>query len=183
MTKLYGVIGDPIAHSLSPLIHKGWMRDHGLPTDYMALQIADGELIQGLDTLARKGFKGLNVTLPHKIGALENSQQVTDRAAKIGAANTLWRAGDGVWHADNTDAPGFLASLDRFLDRPLEGQTVLVLGAGGSARGIVYALNGAGANIVLANRTVSKAEDILSQYPDSLHKAISFADGLSLIHI
>lgn len=164
MTRLYGVTGDPIAQSLSPLIHRGWMREHKLDAEYLAMQIADGELEQGLETLVRRGIHGLNVTLPHKEKALALAASATDRAKIIGAANTLWRPRDGTWHADNTDAPGFLASLGGLIDRPLEGQRVLVFGAGGSARAIVYALHTKGASIILANRTLARAEALIAGY-------------------
>lgn len=178
MTGLYGVVGDPIAQSLSPLIHKGWMRDHHTPADYLALHIKTGEFSEGLDTLTRKGFRGLNITMPHKIKALELSEKVTERARKIGAANTLWRQGDGNWYADNTDAPGFIAALGGLMVTSLAGQRVLVLGAGGAARAIVEALDGAGAKIILANRTLQRAEDLLSAYNQNEHVCMELQAGL-----
>ena len=180
MTKLFGVIGDPIAHSLSPLIHKGWMRDHHLAADYLGLEVPEGEFPDAMKTLTRKGFKGLNVTMPHKLAALEFASDVTSRAGKIGAVNTLWREGDGYWHGDNTDAPGFHAALLPLVDAPLEGQTALVFGAGGAARGILYALDGAGVRVVLANRTVSRAAGLLGDYPGRGHTAIDLAAGLAM---
>ena len=122
MTKLYGVTGDPISQSLSPLIHRGWMREHKLDAEYLAMHILAGEFEQGLETLARRGIHGLNVTLPHKENALAAAVHATDRARTIGAANTLWRPRNGTWHADNTDAPGFLASLGGLAQRSLKGQ-------------------------------------------------------------
>ena len=173
MTKLYGVTGDPIAQSLSPLIHRGWMREHKLDAEYLAMHILAGEFEQGLETLARRGIHGLNVTLPHKENALAAAVHATDRARTIGAANTLWRPRDGTWHADNTDAPGFLASLGGLAQRSLKGQRVLVFGAGGSARAIVYALHSEGASIILANRTLARAEELIAGYG---------AEGASLGH-
>ena len=182
MTKLYGVIGDPIAHSLSPLIHNGWMRDNRLDAEYFALQVPANDLTGGLETLARRGARGLNVTMPHKEAALAIAKTATPRARAIGAANTLWRPGDGHWHADNTDAPGFLAALSGLLTAPLKGQRVLVLGAGGSARAVVHALHSEGASILLANRTLARAEALIAQYADpatpSTHKAVTLESGL-----
>jgi len=114
------------------------------------------------------------------------SGTVTPRAKAIGAANTLWRPGDGTWHADNTDAPGFLATLGGLLDAPLKGQCVLVLGAGGAARAIVNALHTEGASILLANRTLSRAEALISEYQlekqplvnGQTHKAVTLKSGL-----
>lgn len=165
MTEIYGVIGDPIAHSLSPLIHKGWMRDHGINGEYLALQVPAGELKEALETLAHRGLKGTNITLPHKIKALELSAWATPRAKTIGAVNTLWQAGDGKWHGDNTDAPGFVAALTGILEDSLRGQNVLVLGAGGAAKAVVYALDQEGATITIANRTPIKAKPLLDAYP------------------
>lgn len=183
MTKLYGVIGDPIAQSLSPLIHRGWMRTHKLDAEYLAMQIPAGELEQGLDTLARSGVSGLNVTMPHKHEALSLAETLTPRARAIGAANTLWRPRDGTWHADNTDAPGFLATLGSLVKAPLRGQRVAVLGAGGAARAIVYALHSEGASILLANRTFARAETLLAEYAEQAqalgHQAVTLETGLN----
>ena len=187
MTRLYGVIGDPIAQSLSPLIHNGWMRDHNIGAEYRGLLVARGELRSALETLAHRGVRGLNVTMPHKHEALALSDDVTPRARAIGAANTLWRPGDGTWSADNTDAPGFIAALSPLLDAPLMGRRVLVLGAGGAARAIVYALCENGAGVVVANRTQSKAEDMASDFQGhdilvmALDAALSAADNFDLV--
>lgn len=178
MSALYGVIGDPVAHSLSPLIHKGWMREHGLDADYLALQVPEGTLAESLETLKNRGFRGLNVTLPHKEAAFGLARTVTPAGQKIGAINTLWLAGDQAWHGDNTDAPGFSRALSDLLDKPLKGQTVLVFGAGGAARGIIYALDAAGALIHLANRTLQRAENLLAEYHNTEYKACSFEEGL-----
>jgi len=164
MTKLFGVIGDPIAHSLSPLIHKGWMRDHKLGADYLALQVGEGAFEEALETLERKGFKGLNITLPHKVSALESASEVSARAKNIGAVNTLWREGDGLWHGDNTDAPGFQHALayafkeleiERFLS-----QHALVIGAGGAARSVAYTFGDDQQRAVFCNRTLQRAETL-----------------------
>ena len=179
MTQLYGVLGDPIAHSLSPLIHKGWMRDNHLPIDYMGLQVPADGFDEAIETLGQRGFQGLNVTLPHKLNALRCARNVTARAQTIGAVNTLWRGPDKEWCGDNTDAPGFMASLTNIYNKPLEGEGVRVLGAGGSARAIVYALDEAGARVTLANRTLSKAEAILSLYKGRAHQAVPLEEGLA----
>ncbi|MEO9970656.1 MAG: shikimate dehydrogenase [Hyphomonadaceae bacterium] len=182
MTRLYGVIGDPIAQSLSPMIHRGWMREHDIDAEYLAMQIPAGELEDGLGTLARRGASGLNVTMPHKHDALALAGTVTPRAKTIGAANTLWRPRDGTWHADNTDAPGFLATLAALISAPLRGQRVAVLGAGGAARAIVYALHSEGASILLANRTLARAENLIAEYGDEGqaqgHQAVTLETGL-----
>jgi len=162
MTKLFGVIGDPIAHSLSPLIHKGWMRDYKLGADYLALQVVAGIFDEALETLEGKGFKGLNITLPHKISALKFAGELSSRAEKIGAVNTLCRKEDGLWHGDNTDAPGFQHALahafrglqiERFLS-----QHALIIGAGGAARSVAYTFGDDQQRAIFCNRTVERAQ-------------------------
>ena len=156
MTKLLGVIGDPISHSLSPLIHNGWLRDLGINATYEAMQVADGELSTALATLAKRDVLGVNVTLPHKTAALNAAAIKSDRAIKIGAANTLTYT-KGDWAAENTATPGFLEALgaiDSYTDK------VVLLGAGGSARALVYALSERGVDTVILNRTRSKAQDL-----------------------
>ncbi len=154
MTKLLGVIGNPIAHSLSPLIHNGWLHDAGIDATYEAFHVPDGQFGKALKDLEKRDLFGLNITLPHKGAALAAAGNVSEAAGKIGAANTLSLTPDGQWRADNTDAPGFLRSLgsvDPTKDR------ALILGAGGSARALVFALTNAGVPVTVLNRTVDKA--------------------------
>ncbi len=154
MTKLLGVIGDPIAHSMSPLIHNGWLRDMGYDATYEAMHVVDGAFDEALLTLSKRDILGLNVTLPHKSAALKAASEISPAAAKIGAANTLTYLGNQTWRADNTDAPGFLAALGQVDPKS---EKVLILGAGGSARALVFALAGAGFALTILNRTESKA--------------------------
>lgn len=163
MTKLLGVIGDPIAHSLSPLIHNGWLRDMGFNATYEAMQVPDGQFADALKLLEAREILGVNVTLPHKHAALNASVEASQAAAKIGAANTLTFKGDGRWHADNTDAPGFMAVLGE--PSPATDK-VLILGAGGSARALVYALVNQGYPITVLNRTVEKAKALTDELGD-----------------
>lgn len=164
MTKLLGVIGDPIAHSMSPLIHNGWLRDMGFDATYEAMHVADGAFAEALLTLSKRDILGVNVTLPHKGAALTSAREVGEAAAKIGAANTLTYLGDQIWRADNTDAPGFLSALG-----PVDpgSEKILILGAGGSARAVVFALAGAGFEITILNRTESKAEQLAHELGNS----------------
>ena len=157
MTALYGVIGDPIAHSLSPLIHGGWIRDHHLDAVYLPMKVPAGELGETLKSLERRNAAGVNITLPHKLDALAIAEEASDAARTIGAANTLSRTKDGGWYADNTDAPGFLADLQDQGISSVGGKTVFVLGAGGAARAIVYALVAEHARVFICNRTEVKA--------------------------
>ena len=160
MTKLLGVAGDPISHSMSPLIHNGWLRDMGYNASYEAFHIKDGEFPAALKTLESRDIMGLNVTLPHKHVALQSAALASDAALKIGAANTLTFQPDRTWSAENTDAPGFLKALGALTP---DKEHVVVLGAGGSARAVVYALAAADVRITVLNRTVARAEDLVRE--------------------
>lgn len=154
-----GVIGWPVAHSLSPVFQNAGLRAAGLEDwRYQRLPVPPDLLAETVLALPAAGFRGVNVTLPHKQRALElaPSGQLTERARAIGAANTLVFEPEGVW-ADNTDAPGLLASL------PFEvaGRSALVLGAGGAARAAVWALNDAGAaEVRVWNRRAERAREL-----------------------
>ncbi|MGR3435652.1 MAG: shikimate dehydrogenase [Shimia sp.] len=157
---LAGVLGDPIAHSRSPRLFATWLRRHGLPGHYVPLPVAAADLEGVLRALPRMGFVGVNVTLPHKEAALRLADTVTDRAALIGAANTLTFLADGRLHADNTDGHGFVSNLRHGAPewRASSGPAT-VLGAGGAARAVVASLLEAGVpELRLANRTRARAE-------------------------
>ena len=156
MTHLLGVVGDPIAHSLSPFIHNGWLRAHQIDAVYSAFEVKAGELAAGLDSLARQGVIGLNVTLPHKEEAMRLAASVSGTAYRLGAVNFLVRREDG-WIGDNTDAPGFAMTLD-YGDIDVAGKDVFLLGAGGSARAVASVLFERGANLTICNRTTERAQ-------------------------
>ena len=143
---LAGVIGSPIAHSKSPLLHGHWLKTYGIAGYYIPMDVAQADLKEVLHALPRAGFVGLNVTIPHKETVLALADIVTDRAALIGAANTLIFRADGKIHADNTDGHGFIANLRQNAPkwRPAAGPAA-VIGAGGAARAVVTALLDAGA--------------------------------------
>ncbi|SDM18406.1 shikimate dehydrogenase family protein [Maricaulis salignorans] len=157
--RLAGVAGDPIAHSLSPSLMAAWIKAAGLDAVYSPFRIAPDDAEAFFRALARTQCSGLNITLPHKQTALAIADQVSPAARAIGAANLLTFR-DGMIHADNTDAAGFLgALLARGVD-PERGPA-LVLGAGGAARAIAYALHQAGVpEIRLSNRSRSNAADL-----------------------
>lgn len=158
---LAGVLGQPIAHSRSPRLHRHWMARHGLPGDYVAIEVAPADLEAVLRMLPRMGFVGVNVTVPHKVAALALADEVTARARRIGAANTLIFR-DGRIHADNTDGEGFLCALRQGAPDwdPAAGPAT-VLGAGGAARAVLDALLEAGVpEVILTNRTREAAETL-----------------------
>ncbi len=157
---LAGVIGSPVAHSRSPQLHGYWLRRYGLKGHYIPMDIAQSDLRAALQMLPRLGFVGLNVTIPHKETILGMADIVADRAALIGAANTLIFLKDGTIHADNTDGSGFIANLRQQAPgwNPAAGPAA-VIGAGGAARAVVAALIEVGVpEIRLANRTRARAE-------------------------
>lgn len=163
---LAGVIGSPIAHSKSPQLHAHLLRKHGLPGHYVPIEISEDDLPTLLPTLPRLGFVGVNVTIPHKEAVIGISDLVTDRAALIGAANTLVFRKDGKIHADNTDGYGFIQNLRQNAPKwnPQAGAAV-VLGAGGAARAVLAALLDAGVpEIMLTNRTRSRADQLKSDF-------------------
>lgn len=163
------VIGDPIAHSRSPMIHRSWLRQYGLSGSYDAVHVLPADLPAFLAQLREGAFAGGNVTLPHKEAVIPFVDDISEAGRAVGAVNTLWREG-GRLHADNTDIAGFLAHLDASAPGWQERTgTVLVLGAGGAAKGICYGLLGRGVErIILVNRSLGRAEELAA----SLGKAI-----------
>ncbi len=158
--KTAGVIGWPVAHSRSPMIHGHWLARHGIAGAYVPFPVQPGRLPAALRGLAALGFAGCNVTVPHKEETLAIVDVADEVARRIGAANLVVVRPDGSLHGANTDAYGFLANLrDRAPGwRAVSGPAV-VLGAGGSARAVVAALCDAGApEVRLVNRTSERAE-------------------------
>lgn len=161
-----GVIGSPIAHSLSPLIHNEWARRAKIAGRYEAIDVAPAyeAFAAAMDDLRAQGFAGVNVTIPHKENALRYADRATETARKIGAANMLTFAADETI-ADNSDAVGFIKSLDAGLSGRRKIDTALVLGAGGAARGVIAALQGLKCErIAIANRTRSKADALAKEF-------------------
>jgi shikimate dehydrogenase len=163
---LAGVIGAPVAHSRSPALHGYWLRKYGIRGHYVPLEVAQADLEEVLRAMPRMGFVGANVTIPHKETALRIADIVSDRAALIGAANTLIFRADGKIHADNTDGYGFIENLRQGVpDWRADAGPCTVLGAGGAARAVVASLLEAGAEeIRLSNRTRSRAEALRAEF-------------------
>jgi shikimate dehydrogenase len=159
-----GVCGWPVAHSRSPAMHEAAFAALGLEGwSYQKLPIPPELFEETVRALPRAGFRGVNVTIPHKEAALALADSATDAAREIGAANTLTFERDGAIHADNTDAPGLIEALATAGHDPA-GRTALVLGAGGAARAVVWALLGAGASRVeVWNRTPERASTLAAQ--------------------
>lgn len=163
---LAGVLGNPIAQSKSPGLHRHWLRKYGLLGDYVPLHVTEENLETVVRAMPKMGFVGANVTLPHKIAVMQFADKITDRATLIGAANTLTFKDDGKIIADNTDGYGFMANLKQNAPDwdPTSGPAVL-LGAGGAARAIIVALADAGVTeILLTNRTRTKADALRAEF-------------------
>ena len=163
--KIAGVIGWPVAHSLSPRLHGYWLQTLGIDGAYVPLPVAPENISDALRALTKLGFAGANVTVPHKEAALAAVDEVSEIANRIGAVNTLICKSDGTLYGDNTDAFGFIENLRAGAPswRPDSG-CALVLGAGGAARAVITALIDAGVTeISLSNRTLARAYDV-AQY-------------------
>ncbi len=163
---LVAVLGSPVAHSKSPLLHGFWLKQFGIQGHYVPIDVMAADLEQVLQTLPKMGFVGANVTLPHKEKILSIADQISDRAALIGAANTLVFQRDGKIYADNTDGYGFIENIRQHApDWQAKDGPALVLGAGGAARAIVSALLEAGApEVRISNRTRARADQIKSDF-------------------
>jgi shikimate dehydrogenase len=159
------VIGWPIVHSRSPLIHKYWLRQYGIDGSYSREPVQPEELTQFLSALSDSGFAGCNVTVPHKEAVFAAARIKASSAAAVGAANTLWFE-NGALACANTDTYGFMSNLDSQAPhwRDASGQ-ILVLGAGGSARAVIHGLLESGRkDIRIFNRTVNRAENIAQHF-------------------
>ncbi|RMH49532.1 MAG: shikimate dehydrogenase [Alphaproteobacteria bacterium] len=163
---LAAVIGWPIGHSKSPRVHQFWLRKYGLCGYYIPIGLRPENFEAGIRALPRLGFAGANITLPYKEAVLHLASSVSDRAALIGAANTISFRPDGSFHADNTDGYGFIENLRQGApDWDPRAGPALVLGAGGASRAVVSALLKAGVpELRIANRTRQRAQNIAEAY-------------------
>ncbi len=166
-TRLAGVIGDPVRHSLSPLIHNAGFRHLGLDWIYVALPVAAGDGVAAVAAMRTLGIDGLSVTMPHKADVAGAVDRLSPAAEALGVCNCLHRDGDEII-GHSTDGDGFVSAFEtRFGLRP-QGRSFLVAGAGGAARAIVEALGRAGAGrIAVTNRTPERAEAVAALAPGS----------------
>ncbi len=163
---LAGVVGFPISHSRSPLLHGYWLKRYGINGYYIPISLSTADFVGGIRSLPRLGFRGVNITIPHKVSMLGLADSVTDRAALIGAVNTITFKEDGSIRGDNTDGYGFIQNMRQ--NAPLWEPRIgpaLVLGAGGAARAIISALLNEGVGeLRLANRTRQRAQLLADQF-------------------
>src|SRR5438874_1405468 len=163
---LAGIIGLPVAHSRSPVIHNFWLKAHGIRGTYVPLAVKPERLEDALRGLVALGFRGCNVTMPHKQTAMPLLTRVNETAKRIGAVNTIVVEQDGTLSGFNNDGNGFVQSLrDARADWRGDAGPILLLGAGGSARAVAVALLENGARqIRIANRTAEKAQAIAKEF-------------------
>jgi shikimate dehydrogenase len=171
-TQLYGVIGNPVRHSLSPIIHNGAFRRMGLNAVYLAFEVKDlKEAINGIRGL---GIRGVSVTIPFKTEVIPFLDKVEDVAEKIKAVNTIVNEG-GKLIGYNTDWCGVLEALEEKVD--LKGKRVVLLGAGGAARAIGFALKRRDCEVIVSNRTMDKGA-VLAKELMCIHRPLSSIEGL-----
>jgi shikimate dehydrogenase len=175
---LAAVLGWPIAHSLSPRVHGHWLHRYGLTGYYIPIGLPPAAFEEGFRSLPLLGFRGVNVTIPHKEAAFALATVRTPRAEAIGAANTITFRPNGAIHADNTDGYGFLANLRQHApDWDAAAGPALVLGSGGSARAIIAALLDAGVpELRLANRNRDRAEGLHAHFGAGV-RVVDWADA------
>lgn len=163
---LAGVMGWPVAHSRSPQIHNYWISKYGLKGAYVQLAVEPGRLGTALPGLAALGFRGCNITIPHKVDAMQLVHEVEASARRVGAVNTIVVQPDMSLKGMNTDGFGYIQSLlDEKPDWRADAGPITVLGAGGAARAVVLALADRGAReIRLLNRTFDKAEALAQEF-------------------
>ncbi|MDQ6960981.1 MAG: shikimate dehydrogenase [Mariprofundaceae bacterium] len=168
-TKVYGIVGKPVCHSLSPMFQHSFLEEHQINATYVPFLVADQESVDvSLQGLWHAGVQGLNITVPYKEMAFQHSSPDED-AQRIGAVNTLYR-GEGGWSSTNTDWQGIYDVIQQ-KQWPVEGKDVLLFGAGGTARAIVHALNLLNIKtLYITNRTAERAQQLQQhakeQYPD-----------------
>ena len=174
MKKWYAVIGNPIEHSLSPLMHNTWITEEERDAAYLPLHVLPENLEQAFTGMKVLGISGFNITIPHKETIIPLLDELDPLAKRMGAVNTVVRLKNGQYKGYNTDGLGFVKSLEDAVGTQHKNKRILIIGAGGASRGICFALVQEGyTNIAIANRTVSKAQAICNELDTS-------AEALSL---
>lgn len=164
-TEVFAVLGDPVGHSLSPLLHNAAMRKLGYNGVYLPIRVTEDQFDRTLDELEELKIRGYSVTIPHKEAALRKYPETEEIVLTIGAANTLYRDASGFWRSANTDYTAALDALQLALkpDDTLSGKRILMLGAGGAARALAYGIVRAGGALVIASRTQDRARKLAEQ--------------------
>ncbi len=160
--KLAAVLGHPIKHSKSPILHNFWLDEYGIPGEYLKIDVPPDFFLETARLLLTVGFEGFNVTIPHKKTAIELANVKTEITKRVGASNTIYRNDEGQIVADNTDGLGFMNNLKSSVPHwSAKDKRILVLGAGGASASIIDAFLSEGAsNVILTNRTRDTAEEL-----------------------
>jgi shikimate dehydrogenase len=165
-TVMYGVFGDPVKHSKSPIMMNAAFRQLGLNAAYAAFHVAPGNLKDAIYGVRALGFRGINITVPHKVEVMKHLEEVDEDARMIGAVNTIVNEG-GRLIGYNTDGIGYVRSLKEEAQAEIAGENILVIGAGGAARGICYALAKENPGMIwIANRTAERAVQLAASLED-----------------
>lgn len=179
MKKWYAVIGDPVSQSMSPNMHDQWFVENDLHASYIPVHVTAEHLKEAVNGLKRLGCSGWNVTVPHKSAIIPLLDELEPSAKRMNAVNTVEVLEDGTLRGSNTDGEGFVQSLEEVFGERCKGESVLIIGAGGAARGISYALHEAGYGpIVFTNRTIEKAEELSGEIINSSVLSITDAEAV-----
>ncbi|PGT82929.1 shikimate dehydrogenase [Bacillus sp. AFS040349] len=179
MGKLYGLIGCPVEHSMSPAIHNDAFQENNLDGHYHAFHVEPDRLEEAVQALKTLDIKGFNVTIPHKISIIPYLDQLDETAKIAGAVNTVVNE-NGQLIGHNTDGNGYVQSLKEVIKKPLSDNKVLIIGAGGAARGIYLALttHSGSQHVDVCNRTILKAEELIKECPFlNTSKALSLEEA------
>lgn len=164
MKKWFAVIGDPIAQSKSPEMHNAWYEEGQIDAAYIPVHVKPEQLEEAVSSLQLLGASGWNVTIPHKQAIIPYLDELDELAQKMGAVNTVVRTKEGTLKGYNTDGAGFVRSLEDEIGTDYKEAPILLIGAGGAARGIAFALQKAGyLNLTIANRTEKNAQAIIHE--------------------
>lgn len=176
MKKWFAVIGDPIEHSKSPVMQNAWFEELSIDATYIPIRVSSESLESAVAGLKTLGASGWNVTIPHKTAIIPYLDELDELAEKMGAVNTVVRTKEGKLKGYNTDGVGFVRSLEEAVGKSHKDKPVLLIGAGGAARGIAFAMQQQGyTNLTIANRTVANAKSIVDEM--GVGNAISLADA------
>ena len=173
----YAVMGNPVAHSKSPVIHTLFADDTEQNLRYTAILVDINGFEDAVDEFFANGDLGLSITVPFQEEAWQLAEQLTPRAEVAGAVNTLWQDDLGLLHGDNTDGAGLITDLKNNNDITIKGARVLILGAGGAVRGVLGPiLNEQPAEVVIANRTLARADALVSLFGSELVSSSDYED-------
>lgn len=180
MKKWFAVMGDPIEHSKSPAMHNAWFGEMSIDATYIPVHVSSENLESAVAGLKALGASGWNITIPHKTAIIPYLDELDELAKKMGAVNTVVRTKEGTLKGYNTDGVGFVRSLEEAVGKSHKDKPVLLIGAGGAARGIAFAMQQQGyTNLTIANRTVANAQAIVDEM--GVGHAISLAEAEELL--